>query len=157
MKHDNKPKRDRTKFLQDLEQNLGETVLHTELGELRANDEIYSLLNLKKQKTRLSIWGLVVVTKTKTVFYAPTSPTTFFSIPMNNQNEEEEKDQITELSKLKELTFTQPKSSLFTAIFAPETKRTIDVSFTDDSNQRQTFALILNENAETLLSYLNKE
>jgi len=52
MKHDNKPKRDRTKFLQDLEQNLGETVLHTELGELRANDEIYSLLNLKKQKTR---------------------------------------------------------------------------------------------------------
>ncbi len=148
------PKKARSKFIDELQSSINEQILHTELAELRANSDIYNILDLKVSKGKLSIWGLIVITDKNIYFYAPQSQTTYFSVPVT-QGDEEAKDQLTKISGLKNISISSPKSSIFTAIFLPEVSRTINISFTDQKDSSQTFTFILNNKAQSIMDLLS--
>lgn len=141
----------KTKFLEEFQSRFGEKVVAIELAQLMADDSVLGEFKLGKVKNP---WGVIVITDSSVYFYKPAVSPALFSIPIANNSEEEEKDEIVKLSDLKELCFFKPKTAFFEKILIPESSRKLDVAFTDSNGRQCKFSFFLTNKVTQIMNFL---
>ena len=146
----------KNEYLMELEEKLNEKIERIEIAQFLGSDKVCSQLKIHRFQGKDDIWGTLVFAEKNIYFYIPYSPASYMSF-FTSKDQKTEPDQIINLLTLKEVSFAAEKPSFVKKIFAPESLRTIHMSFTGTDDIEYKADFIMQKKVMELLDLLNRK